>query len=523
MKHEEFGPAAPALESIIKVSGVVAAREPVDGSSPTGEVMIEADVFAAESVAKSPLVFDFRDEKLDPRERIRHRYLYLRNPKVHETFAFRTRAVQAMRRFLTARSFDEVDTPLLATRWTPDAPYLAIRGRKQIFALPGRLAIHPPILMASGFDRTFEVARRFARQKSYGPFEQPEYDVLELMMAWCDEGDALRFLDEMLADLWRTTVGADLKVPTVRLGFDEAWGRYGTDAPDVRFGLEFQDVTRLAEKSRAPALAEVIISGGAIRAVRVPAGKARLGEKDLAAIGKVALEAGQGAIFWLSHGEDGPEMGGTAAFDAAVAAEVLKAAKATGSDLVVVAAAKDWVSVGPLIKGARRELAAALKLVDPKRHALAFVTRLPYMRFDAATRRYALRGDPLARPVDGDIEGDPNRMRSQAFAVVLDGVEVASGAARNHSIEEQTRLFAALGLAPGDIDKRFGQLLRAMRFGTQPHARIGIGVDRLVALLRGLPSIDEVIPLPKTSDGQDPLARAPWPIEPSLVQGLFGV
>ncbi|HVY62617.1 MAG TPA: amino acid--tRNA ligase-related protein [Planctomycetota bacterium] len=515
------------LESVIMVLGHVRPREAADAALPTGEVFVEAYGVMMLAQAKAPIVYDFHDAAIAPRERVRHRYVYLRKPEVHETFAFRTRLQAEARRFLLERAFVEVETPILGNRYTPDNAdtYFAIRGRNQVFALPGRRPVQGPLLMASGFDRTFEVARRFRRRRAYGPLQQPEFTVLELMMAFVQEKDLTGLAEQLLAHLWKALLGEELKLPVPRIPYEDAWNQFGTDAPDVRFSLVWKDMTQPAAQAKEPRIRDALLAGGAVRAVLVPQAAAKL-EAALPELDRLAAERKGSALFAVQVGAEGaaarlgPE---SWPFDAGLAGDVARALNARPKDLAVVAFARDRASAGLLGASVRLWLARALKLDLEKKHGVALVTKLPYHKYDAAARRWVVAGDPLAKPVEGDLEGDPTRMRAQAFEVVVNGHEVGNGAVRNHAIEAQQKLFAQLGMTPGEVDARFGQVLRAGRYGMPPHGRIALGVDRLVAILRGLDSIAETIPLPKLPDGTDPLTRSPWPIEPAMVKGLFGL
>lgn len=251
-----WGIASPSLETVVRATGKLEPRKPPDPNSPSGDVQVEASAFELLAYPKEPLLFDPKYEKVPRRERIRHRYRYLRSPQVHETFTFRTKVVQAARRFLIGRGFEEIETPILANRWTADARecWLAIRERNEIFALPGHRPIHGTLLMASGFDRVFEIARRFRRKPTYGPMQQPEFDVLDINAAYVDEKDLHRLEDELIAHILKKECGLDQDPRLVpELSFEEALVRYGSDCPDTRYGIEFADVTKLArDASRNP-------------------------------------------------------------------------------------------------------------------------------------------------------------------------------------------------------------------------------------------------------------------------------
>ena len=510
------------LETVLQIKGAVARREAPDAKEATGEVLVEAKEVKILSFSRDPLIFDPHAPDVSEKDRIRHRYLWLRSSAAHENFRFRTQVVGELRRHLVASHFEEVETPLLANRWTPDSKeaYFAIRDRKQIFALPGYRPIHGTLLMASGFDRTFEIARRFRRKASYGPWQQPEFDVLDISLAYVDETNLHAAADGLLAHVWRTILGGEHRFAVTQLTSEESWIKYGTDAPDLRFGLPVQDLTPLTGKAKSQEVRDLRYTGGAVRALRVAGAGGALRENDPALL-KLLPE--RTSLHWLGLKGDGtPHDAGSALLDAGLAAEIVSALKLSPGDRALVAVSAVALSAAKLMGEVRLAVGKQLALAERK-FALARVTRLPYFRTDSARGEPVPTGDPLTRPVDGDLDGDPLAARGYAFYLVLNGVNIGGGAIRNHDEFEQGKVFRMLRIPPADIDARYGPLIKALRFGVPPHGRIAIGVDRLVALLKGLAAIHEVIPMPKTADGIDPLTRSPWPIDNHLVRGLFAL
>jgi len=515
------------LETIVKFDGKVALRDKPDPKSATGEIAVEAsDARLISNPLKAPL-FDFHDEKLAKEQRIRHRYLYLRKPAAHENFRFRTQLLHEARRHLVQEGFLEVETPLLANKWTPEQTdaYLAIRARNEVFALPGRRPIHSYALMASGFDRTFEVSRRFRKLAKYNPWQQAEYDVLELHMAWVEESDLYPALDKLLFTLWQHGRKEVLETPVRTLPFEQAWIKFGTDAPDARFGLEIEDCTKLCEKAGNLDFRDLGMKGGAIRALLVKDGAKKVTEEHRQALAKMAPDERTNAISWYGVDANGvvERLGGTGMLEQAVYDEIATRLAPQPGDLMVVVVGGERMSAGAIAGKARTFLGRALGLIDPKKVALVRVTELPYYRWDAATGRRKRVGDPMTKPMPGDLDGDPSRMRQQAFYLSVNGINVGGGGIRNHDRNEQQKLFAALGLEPEEIDANYLQHMRLQDSGMPPFGRISIGVERLTALFLGLDGIDELIPMPKTPEGTCPLTRSPWVIENHTVRGLFGI
>jgi aspartyl-tRNA synthetase len=519
LQKREMKAGAP-LETIVKVQGTVQKREKADPKAPTGEVFLDARQIEFVSFAQKDPLFDPKDPNVPETERIRHRYLYLRAPSVHENFRFRTRLVAEARRWLAGKRFEEIETPLLANKWTPDArdTYLAIRGRREVFALPGRNAVHGALLMAAGFDRVFEIARRFRRQPAYSAWQQPEFDVLDAWMAYVDEPNLFQAADDLLAHIWLEVLGPRERFHVIEITADEALKKYGTLAPDLRYSMEIHDVTPQAGASKSGEIREMRFNGGALRAVRAPGGEDKLVEKDP----ELVKLAGSCSLHWLSVLADGtPRFEGTSNFDAPLAGEILHAVRAEKGDRVIVAMGPEQAAAR-LAGKVRAHAAKKLKLQERK-HALVRVTRLPYWRFDEASGAMKALGDPFALPVEAELEGDARALHSQGFYLVLDGVNIGGGAVKNHDLQAATRVFEVMEMDAREIDQRFGSLMGALKYGLAPHGRIAIGIDRLAALLKGLGGVSEMIPMPKMPDGTDPLTRSPWPIDNHIVRGLFAV
>ena len=511
----------PSLETVVQVKGEVRRRASEDLNNPTGAVHVVASAVEFVSFASTPLVFNPHEEA-SAEDRVRHRYLSLRSQVMHQRLRWRTKFSGALRDALAARHFEDIETPLLADKWTPEQTeaYLAVRENGKVFALPGQRSVHGSLLMAAGFDRVFEVARRFRKKVAYNAWQQPEFNVLDASIAYAGEDDLHRMVDGIVVEAWSAVEGGAQR-PPVQLTYDDAWLRFGTGCPDLRFSLEIVDATPHAVHAKATALRDLRFSGGAVRALRVPSSAERLAEFKLAPL----VAAAKGAtLHKITLGPDGrPAEAAEPSLDAMLAAALVHELRIGASDTLFVAVSEQAVRAAALLGKVRLAVGAELKLSERK-HALVRVVRLPYTEIDPMTGASKPRAEPLARMAgDDDIApGDPNTLRALAFHLVLDGVNVGGGAVRNHDPHAQGRIFESLKIPAKEADARYGRLQQALRFGVPPHARFALGVDRLVALLLGLPAIHEVIPLPKMQDGNDPLTRSPWPIDNNVVRALLG-
>lgn len=511
----------PTLETIIQVTGQVVALDPAPaGAQPVGVVADGLDIL---SIARSPLLFDHRDPDVSRWDRIRYRYLWLRNPTAHKLFAFRTTFSHGLRRYLHDRDFREVETPILSARWSPEAAdsFIAIRGMEQIFSLPGARPVHGPIQMASGFDKVYEFARRFSRKDQYGPMEQPEYTLLDVNMAWVKLPDLVSLCDELIGYISTGILELADPIPLTELSYDEAWRRFGSETPDLRYDLELVDLDAVGASSRSPRVRMTIEAGGALRGLRLRRGATR--ERQIGFLDDLVTDPVGTSLHWFTLGEGGRlDMKGTWGYDERLARDIGNAMGAQFGDLVVLAAGETRRAAEDLAGRTRRHIGERLSLHE-REHALVRVTNPPYYHEDLVTGDLHLRGDLLTRPVNDDLDTPGAEMRAQAFTLVLDGVDVGEASVRNHDLKHLRQLFRHFGLDGMAVDQRFGHLLDVLKHGYPPNGRLSLGIDRWVALLSGLDSIDDVIPMPKIFDGSDPLVRSPWPMNRALLRGYLGV
>ncbi len=472
----------PPPESIVTIKGTVKERAEPDAENPSGEIYVEADDFEILSPANKPLLFDFRSKDLQKYDRIRFRYLYLRSQGMHEAMHFRTKLLRELRRSLVGQDFQEQETPLLANRWTPEAehPFLAVRDPERIFALPGRRPIHGPLLATCGFDRTFEVQRRFCRKPKYEPMEQPEYSVLDIMQAYIDEDDVVQLIDELFVDVFEKVL--DIKLD----GEDAAKGAEEGEAKDD--GEAKGDEDGEAKEGDAPAK---------------EAGDAK-GDAD------AKDEAKEGDAKGDADAKGKPKEGDAEEEEEPYVPRVLK-----------LMTWEEFSEAGG--KGEAKGDAEADEKGPELKHKLILVTRLPYFSFNEESKDWKVTGDPFARPIETELDDDPHQLHAYAFRLYLDGLQVGSACLRNHDMSVQRQLFETLGYDQDTVDANYNALIDVFKFGTPPHGCITLGLDRLAAVLLGRESIDEVIPMPKQDDGTDPLTRSPWPIDRGVARNLLGV
>jgi aspartyl-tRNA synthetase len=534
-------------EDVVQVEGTVERRPQANPDLATGEIEVRATAFAILSHAE-PLpipVYRSPDEELPAEDlRLRYRYLDLRRPELQKNFLLRHRAAQAVRGFLSEHGFLEIETPMLTRRTPEGARDYLVPSRVhpgEFYALPQSPQLYKQLLMVSGFDRYFQIARCL-RDEDLRADRQPEFTQIDAEMAFADEEDVFRVGEGLMAAVWREVLGVELKTPFPRLTWAEAMLRYGTDKPDLRFALPIQDVTEALQTLDFRVFQQTAGTAQRIRGIRVPGG-AELSRRELDELQDVARKGGAPGVLWVKRSEDG--YSGT--FAKALAGEAGdRFAAVTGTepgDLFVAvvgefrvveggaAPAEAGAGLEPALDELRRHLARRTGAIDEGAHAWAWVTDFPLFEWDADERRLISAHHPFTMPNPEDVpalieatagEGPlPDEVaralaarpvRSRAYDAVYNGNELASGSVRIHDPELQRRIFRALGIGPEEAKQKFGFLLEAFRYGAPPHAGFAFGFDRLVMLLAGAPSLRDVIAFPKTTSARALFEGAPSPV-----------
>ena len=537
-------------EDVVRIEGVVEGRPEgkVNRDLATGEVEVRAtSLDILQNVDPLPIpVYRSPDEELPMEDlRLRYRYLDLRRPELQDNLLLRHRAARSVREYLDGQGFIEVETPLLTRRTPEGARDYLVPSRVhpgEFFALPQSPQIYKQLLMVSGYDRYYQIVRCL-RDEDLRADRQPEFTQIDAELSFVDEEDVFRIAEEMIAKLWRDTLGVDLETPFRRLTFDEALRRYGTDKPDLRFGLEIIDVTEALQKADFRLFSGVEGSGQRIRGIRVPGG-AQLSRKELDALQDVAKRGGAPGALWVKRADGGWTGQFAKALVDTAGDDFLEATGMQDGDLFVAAIGffrtggepggemnglpRDQTPREPALDELRRHLANRLDLVGADDHAWAWVTEFPMFDFDEEEGRAVAAHHPFTAPLEADVprlseltrangaDGAETAwhlyaagLRSRAYDAVYNGHELASGSVRIHDQELQRTVFRALGLSEEDAAEKFGFLLEAFRYGAPPHAGFAFGFDRLVMLLAGAASLRDVIAFPKTTAARALFEGAP--------------
>ncbi|GIX21577.1 MAG: aspartate--tRNA(Asp/Asn) ligase [Gammaproteobacteria bacterium] len=494
---------------------------------PTGQVELLAEALDVLNTAETP-PFQLDEEEVGEEIRLKHRYIDLRRPVMQQRLRLRARAAACLRRFLEARGFIEIETPML-TRATPEgARDYVVPSRThpgKFFALPQSPQLFKQLLMMGGFDRYYQIVRCF-RDEDLRADRQPEFTQLDIEAAFIDEEGIMAIMEAMIAELFRETLGVDIALPVPRLGHAEALRRFGSDKPDLRIPLELVDLADVMRDVEFKVFsAPARDPRGRVAALRLPGGAA-LSRKEIDDYTAYVARFGAKGLAYIkctevARGRDGLQSPILKFLPDAAVTAILERTGAADGDIVFFGADRAEV-VNDALGALRLKLGHDRGLVEPG-WRLLWVTDFPMFEWDEKEKRYQALHHPFTAPAVADPEAlraDPAGARSRAYDMVLNGVEIGGGSVRIHDPAMQQAVFDVLGIDAAAAEAKFGFLLRALRYGAPPHGGIAFGLDRLVMLLSGAQSIRDVIAFPKTQSAACPLTEAPAEIEPAQLREL---
>ena len=512
-------------EYVLAVNGTVEAR-PVGMANPqleTGAIDVECSELKILNESETPPFPIEGGLDLNEELRLRYRYLDLRRPDMQEAIALRHRTSQEVRRFLTSEKCMEIETPFLISS-TPEGardylvPSRVHRG--QFYALPQSPQTYKQLLMVAGFDRYFQIVRCFRDEDLRGD-RQPEFTQIDIEMAFVDERDVMDLSERLVLALFNEVLGVDIPLPVTQITYQESMDRYGSDRPDTRFGLEIVDLRKAAAASEFQVFKNVLDSGGQVRGINAK-GCASFSRKQIDDLAAYTGHFGAKGLAWIKVTENGLESSIVKFFPTAAQEQLREALKTECGDLLLFVADEPAI-VAQSLGNLRLELSRQLKLVEDREFALLWVTQFPLLEWEPKEKRFDACHHPFTAPLDEDLhfmKSDPAAVRSRAYDLVLNGNEIAGGSIRIHSRDVQEQIFGLLDISPEEAEKRFGFLLKALRFGAPPHGGIAFGYDRLVALMAGKEFIRDVIPFPKTNTAASLLDGAPSEVEPVQLREL---
>ena len=512
-------------EFVIAVTGQVCERAgAVNKNLATGEIEVIAEQLRILSESETPPFHIEENSKTKEELRLKYRYLDLRRPDIQKNIMMRSRACAVIRNFLTEEGFLEIETPML-TKSTPEGArdYL-VPSRVHpgsFYALPQSPQLFKQLLMVSGYDRYFQLARCF-RDEDLRADRQPEFTQVDMDLSFVDVDDVIDVNERLLARFFKEIIGVDVPLPIQRMTWQEAMDRFGSDKPDTRFGMELNDVTDVVRDCEFAVFKNAIADGGSVRGINAK-GQGTMPRKKIDALVAFVKDYGAKGLAYIAIQPDGSIKSSFAKFMKDEEMQALIAAmQGEPGDLLLFAADKNkivYASLGAL----RLELADKMGLLDKNQYNFLWVTEFPLLEWSDEENRFQAMHHPFTMPMEEDlqyIDTDPGRVRAKAYDIVLNGTEIGGGSVRIHQDDIQEKMFEALGFTKERAHEQFGFLLDAFKYGVPPHAGLAYGLDRLIMLMAKVDSIRDVIAFPKVKDASCLLTNAPDTVDEKQLEEL---
>ena len=513
-------------EYVIIVEGVVAKRreETINSKVPTGTIELFATDFRILSESQTPPFHIDENVSVNEELRLKYRYLDLRRPDIQKNFILRHKAYQSIREYYSKERFLEIETPVL-TKSTPEGArdYL-VPSRVHpgmFYALPQSPQLFKQLLMVSGFDRYMQITKCY-RDEDLRSDRQPEFTQIDTEMSIVDVDDVIQINEKMLQKVFKECVGVDIELPIKRMTYEHAMNKYGSDKPDLRYGLELVDLSNIVRDCGFKVFADAVANGGSVRAINVQ-GQADMPRRQIDSLTEFVKIFKAKGMAWIAIEADGSHKSAITKFlTDEETGNILKAMDAEHGDLILFCADKDKV-VFDALGGLRQELAKKLGLINKDEYNFIWITEFPLLEYSEEDKRYVAIHHPFTAPMDEDIkllDKDPEKVRAKAYDIVLNGYEIGGGSVRIHQREIQEKMFALLGFTQQEAYDRFGFLLNAFKYGVPPHAGIAYGLDRIIMIMAGCDNIRDVIAFPKTKDASCLMTEAPNVVEEKQLKEL---
>ncbi len=512
-------------EYVLAVTGKVVLRDEknINPNMATGEVEVIAEELKVLNDSQTP-PFEMENTKAAEDLRLKYRYLDLRRPEMQRNFKLRHQLALATRRVLDARGFYEIETPIL-TKSTPEGardylvPSRTAPGK--FFALPQSPQLFKQLLMISGMDRYFQIARCF-RDEDLRADRQPEFTQIDIEMSFVQPDDVFDTVEPLIVECFKVAGIEPPATPFPRMSYNDAMNRFGSDKPDMRFGMEFVDVSTQFEGGAFPAFADAVKKGGAIKAIVVPSA-ANWSRKQFDDLVEHAKKHGAAGLAYIQVQEGESKSALTKFVGADGINAVVQAANAKAGDAVLMISGK-WDTACNALGQVRLEIGRREKLINEAENKLLWVVNFPMFEYHEDDKRYYAMHHPFTSPIDDDLEKlegvDLGNVRAKAYDLVFNGNELGGGSIRIHRSDVQAKIFKALGLSEEEAREKFGFFLDALSYGTPPHGGIALGLDRLTMIFAGAKSLRDVIAFPKVASGSDLMTDSPSAVMPEQLQEL---
>ncbi|QNK39690.1 aspartate--tRNA ligase [Caproicibacter fermentans] len=516
---------AARAEFVLAARGTVRERSAKNAELPTGDIEIEVEELRV--LAKSETPPFAIEEKTDVKEdlRLKYRYLDLRRPEMQRKIIGRHRIVKAARDYFDENGFLEIETPNLIKSTPEGARDYLVPSRMfpgSFFALPQSPQLYKQLLMLSGYDRYMQVARCF-RDEDLRADRQPEFTQIDFEMSFVSQDDVMAIAEGFIKDVYQKVLGLEIRTPLRRMTWQEAMNRFGSDKPDLRFGMELTDVSEALKNTEFRVFAGALSAGGSVRGINLKRQADALSRKEIDKLGEWVKSYGAKGLAWTRLASGGETSSYEKFLAPEEAAAVRKALGAEAGDVLFLVASGENKVVFDSLGALRKELAGRFGLIDDSKPCLLWVTDFPLFEYSKEENRFVAMHHPFTMPREedlGKLESDPGSVLAIAYDMVLNGNELGGGSVRINRPDIQERMFQALGFTPEQAQERFGFLIDAFRYGAPPHAGMAFGLDRLVMLMLGCDSIRDVIAFPKVASSAELMSSAPTGVDPKQLEEL---
>ena len=513
-------------ESTIEIIGTVRERSSKNANLPTGEIeVVPSKLTVLGKCRYNELPFQINHSKeADENVRLKYRYLDLRNPQVKSKIVLRSKVVADLRASMIGHDFMEITTPILTCSSPEGARDYLVPSRVHqgsFYALPQSPQIFKQLLMCAGYDRYFQIVKCF-RDEDLRADRQPEFTQMDMELSFVDVDDVIDINERLLAHLFKDVLDIDIQLPIQRMTWQEAMDRFGSDKPDIRFGMELVNVTETVKDSEFVVFKNAIDAGGTVRGINAK-GQGGMARKKIDKLVDFAKGYGAKGLAYIAIHEDGTVKSSFSKFmTEEETAALIKAMAGENGDLLLFAADKNKV-VWDVLGALRLELARQMELLDKNEYKFLWITEFPLLEWSDEQNRFTAMHHPFTMPMEEDlqyIDSDPGRVRAKAYDIVLNGNEIGGGSVRIFNQEIQSKMFEVLGFTPEQAQEQFGFLLNAFKYGVPPHAGLAYGLDRLVMLMAKQDSIRDVIAFPKVKDASDLMTEAPTKVDQKQLDEL---